>query len=101
MRKFRDAFGHDIDLDDPKTYENLPDNVKELDDLMFREIGYAYTYMNHFHPDIFLKGRAGGQMERVEKLIYKFSIERKYNYENVKWYQETIYIFQDETENMC
>ena len=33
-----------------------------------------------------------------KKLIYDYG---KKNYNNVLWYQEQIFLFQDEIENMC
>ena len=101
MRKFKCRPFNDVevDLDDPKTYSYLPQNVKELDDFMFKEIGQALVYMKHFHPEFFPKNNS--QRIRIEKLIKDFADNRKNNYENVLWYQEQIFLFQDETENMC
>lgn len=102
MREFKCApFGdYKVDLDDPKTYKHLPKTTKELDNLMFKQIGYALCYMNNFHPDVFKKND-GGQKKRVKKLIQAFCDNRSSNYENLAWYQEQVFLFQDETENMC
>lgn len=102
MRKFKPEYGDEVDLDDPKTYSHLPNTAKELDDLMFQEIGYYYCYVKFWHKDIFDKDKIGKkQKKRVKKLIKKFTKFRKNNYSNLLWYKEQIFIFQDETENMC
>jgi hypothetical protein len=104
MRKYNtrvcDDLGEtEVDLDDPKTYSHLPQDIKELWKLMLSEIGYAYCYMNFLEKDIFPKGNA--QKKRVKKLIKSFLDGRNKNRDNVLWYQEQVFLFQDETENMC
>lgn len=112
MREHIDHFGQICDLDNPETYSYLPKTTKELDNLMFRYIGETICYMDYFHPDIFIKDikditngslQASGynQRLRVNELIKDFTTNRKYNYENVLWYQEQIFLFKEETENMC
>lgn len=108
MRKFKTSFGEVVDLDDPITYDLLPNDVKILDGIMFKEIGIALCYINYFHPEIFPIDMPIGKIDcgysqriRVENLIKSFTDDRKNNYSNVMWYKEQIYIFQDETENMC
>ena len=98
-RPFKDAFGHTVDLDDDKTYKNLPKTDRELDDKMFEEIGKALVYMDYFHPDVFPS--SSPQRLRVNQMIYNFATERRGHYKDVKWLREKLYIFQDETENMC
>lgn len=120
MRKYRSRFG-EVDLDSPKTYKEYPNDLKELDKLMFREIGYALVYMDYFRKEHFPNERqkprmvshpyvkkkidianvSYSQRQRVYKLIKNFAKERKNNYGNKKWYKEQIFLFQDETENMC
>jgi len=105
-----------VNLDDRDLYNNLPDNVRELDDMMFKEIGSALCYMNNFYPDVFHTKKTykinpytnkreldGGyaQRLRVLKLIEHFCVERKNHYNDVLWLQEQLYLFMDETENMC
>ena len=124
MRKYQPAFDNEVDLDDPKTYDYLPKTTKELDALMFKEIGYAIHYMDYLpsrkglfpkrkrkpnmvkHP--FAKNKmidcanvSYNQRKRVEALILNFSTNRQENNNNVLWYQEQVFLFQDETENMC
>jgi hypothetical protein len=101
MRKFIcRPFGDEVDLDDPKTYDYLPQNTKELRQKMFSEIGYSFCYMNFWHKDIFGKQDAG-QKKRVQLLIKNFTENERQNYNNILWYQEQIFLFQDEIENMC
>jgi hypothetical protein len=101
MREFKsNAFGYSVDLDDPKTYSHLPKTIKELRQLMFSEIGYAFCYMNYWHKDLFDK-RDGGQKKRVKQLVQNFTENEEQNRQNVLWYQEQIFLFQEEIENMC
>lgn len=99
MREFVcSPFGEKVDLDNPETYSYLPNTTKELRQIMFAEIGMAYTYMYFWHKDVFEKC---SQKERVDQLIQNFADNERENYSNVLWYQEQIFLFQDETENMC
>ena len=41
------------------------------------------------------------QRQRVNKLIKDFTDERKNHSTDVLWYQEQLFLFQDEIENMC
>ena len=41
------------------------------------------------------------QRQRVYKLIQYFADNRRHNYDNIMWLKEQVYLFQDETENMC
>ena len=109
MRIHKDFFG-EHDLDDTNTYSYLPTDKKELDDLMFTEIGKALVYMDYFHPDCYGKksSKEGGlknsgykQRKKVNELIAYFAKNRKYNYDNILWRQEQIFLFQSCTENMC
>ena len=107
MRKFECPFGEIVDLDDPTTYDYLPKDKISLDEKMFCEIGKALTYMNYFHPDIFPKRKNKNdlticgwqQRQRVNQLIKNFA--DKNHYDDVLWYQEQIFLFQEEIENMC
>ena len=91
-------FGEIVDLDNPETYSHLPKTTKELRQTMFAEIGMAYTYMYFWHKKVFKKS---SQTERVNLLIKNFADNERENYSNVLWYQEQIFLLQDETENMC
>ena len=102
MRKYKctDLFGDIVDLDDQKTYKHLPTDLKELRNMMFKEIGYYYCYTHFWHRNVFLDVDSD-QMKRADKIIKNFTDNEKQNYENVMWYQEHIFLFQDEVENMC
>lgn len=91
------------DLDDPKTYEHLPKEAGLLDDMMFKQIGYALCYMKNFHPEIGWgkKNNDGGQKKRIKKLIKNFCKERKNHYGDILWLQEQVFVFAEEIENMC
>lgn len=126
MRKYTCAFGEEVDLDNPETYKHLPDDLTKLDNLILKEIGYAICYMDYWHPSIFGKEKVKPeysrewtneqieigypdalsnsgfyQRQRVYKLINNFTENRHNNYQNILWYKEQIFLFQDETENMC
>jgi hypothetical protein len=92
--------GDEVDLDDPKTYHHITNDINELRKLMFSEIGYAYCYMNFWHKDIF-GVRDGGQKIRVELLIKNFTSLYHKKYDDVIWYKEQLFLLRDEIENMC
>jgi hypothetical protein len=107
MRPYKctDLSGQTVDLDNPETYKHLPTDLEELRNLMLREIGYYHCYVKYWHKDIFKgeeKFKSGdAQIKRVKKLIKNFTENEGDNRNNVIWCQEQIYLFQDETENMC
>ena len=96
MRKFTDFLGYEFDLDDPETYEYLPQTWKDADNMMMQEIGYAYLYFEHWHTDW-----QKNQIDWVYKLIEEYAEGRRHNCNNLLWIQEKLYIFMDEIENMC
>ena len=108
MRKFKSSlYGKEVDLDNSKTYKHLPKKIKELRDRMFKEIGYAILYMDHFpdRKEFFQKKKKKSdcgyeQRQRVYNLIKNFAENESENYENIMWYKEQIFLFEDETENM-
>lgn len=100
-----DLSNETVDLDDPTIYEYLPNTSDELFDRMCKEIGYALSYMDFIHRDVFPSDDP--QRIRVLELIAKFWREEK-EFPNgqrrrldVAWMKEQVYIFEDETENMC
>ena len=112
MRPYKTSFDQqEVDLNDPTLYDHLPNDTSLLDDLMFKEIGYALCYMNYFHPIIFPKSKKHKindlklcgyqQRKRIKKLIKYFCANRHDHYNDVLWLKEQVYLFQDETENMC
>lgn len=123
MRTFTQKFsGFVVDLDDPSTYDYIgSDDVNVLNDIMLSRIGYSICYMDYWNKNIFAtepkvpemmeyKGRmvdinienVGYQQRiRVNSLIEDFTKNRSKNWENPLWFKEQIFIFDDETENMC
>ena len=112
MREYKCSFYGDIvDLDNPKTYDYLSKDIKILREKLYKEFGQAFCYMDGFHPDIFVKTInkqsnrlliAGyNQRLRVNKLLKKFIKGFYKHYNDVLWYQEQIFLLQDECENMC
>lgn len=99
MRNFcTRPFNDIVDLDDSNTYSHLSKNVNELRQLMYSEIGYTHCYMNVMHKKVFKKGDA--QRKRIQKFVKKFVLNQDLNRQNVNWYQEQIFLFQNEIENM-
>jgi hypothetical protein len=99
MRKYICAFGEEVDLDNPETYKHLPDDLRKLDDMMFKEIGQTLVYMNYFRKEYYPTNDKQRKREKV--LIKNFAENRHNNHQNIMWYKEQIFLFQDETENMC
>jgi len=92
-------YGNIVDLDDPLTYSHMSKDPKQLDKLIFTEIGMTLVYMDHFnkvHYQLDDKQRI-----RINMLIKNFADERRNNYGNVIWLQEQLFLIQDETENQC
>mgnify|MGYP003417989155 CR=1 FL=1 len=102
MRMYRCHYGMDVDLDSPDTYKHLPQQIQQVRASLLKEIGYAHCYMNYWQKELFKKNKnCGGQRARVENLIKKYAEEEAGQYENLKWYQEMLFLFHDEIENMC
>lgn len=97
MRKYKtQAYSDEVDLDNPTTYEHLPQTVSELRDLMFKEIGYSHCYLHYWHTK-FHKN----QRKKVKTMIKYFADNERENHDNVLWFQEQVFLFQDEIENLC
>lgn len=94
-------YQEEVDLDNQETYSYLPNNSKELDDRMFRNIGFALVYMDWFHHEHFLDGCGWEQRVRVKELITNFADNRKDHYTDIMWLKEQVFLFEDEIENMC
>lgn len=99
MRKYKTAFHGEVDLDDPKTYELLPQDCDLIIKRMFYEIGYAYCYMRYFHWNAYKDGSS--QKVYVEIGIKHFCEGLEQNRNNLIWLQEQLFKFLDEIENMC
>ncbi len=102
MREFKTStFGETVDLDDPKTYDYLPDNWNDLDNRMFKNIGWSLVYMDWLYWDIYSVNSGWEQRVRVKELITTFSENRKNHYDDILWMKEQVFLFEDEIENMC
>ena len=102
MRKYILSGGPEVDLDDPKTYKDLPQNKLEIYYTMLKEIGYMYLYTHYWNKDIFFSGResTANQMERINTFLDNYSKNRSKNAGNLLWNQEQLFLFLDEIENM-
>ncbi|GMR07000.1 MAG: hypothetical protein BMS9Abin26_0002 [Gammaproteobacteria bacterium] len=102
MREFRRSpSGEIVDLDDSETYSHLPGNRKDCVDLLFQKIGFTHLYMNYIYPESFTDGKGLEQKNRVHEFISKYVDTDKSGIDDVLWYQEQVFLFQDEIENMC
>lgn len=113
MDKFIGCFGDEVDLDDLSIYEHNKEftNDKyggttfELWDECIHQIGYAFMYMNYFHPDT-ERMQWGEQRVRVYEFCKIFADgERAHRFDdtpdNRLWFKKFLYKFTDEIENMC
>lgn len=108
MRPYKSTgmFQETFDLDDETTYANLPNEEEELTNRMWKNIGFALSYMDFIHRDLYPMDSR--QRIRVTELIAKFWREGREDMPDgdmkrgdVRWLKEQIFIFEDETENMC
>ena len=122
--------GETVDLDNPETYKHLPDTYRELRYLMFQRIGYVILYMDYFpnrkglfpkrkrkeefvklsewYPEakdgdklIEINNVAFNQRQRVYAMIKNFAENEDKHMKNLIWFKEQVFLFDDETENMC
>ena len=96
MKPFKPAYGEVVNLDDLDTYSYMSKDIKTLRNQIHQEIGFYYCYVNYWHKPWDEKQEA-----RVENLIKKYADEWRDNIDSLHWHQETLYIIQDEIENMC
>ncbi len=106
MRSYRltDLSNKVVDLDDGSIYSHLPDDYDSLFNLMCKEIGFALSYMDFIHRELF--PLTSEQRIRVNELVDKFWKERREKKyfggpESILWMREQVYVLQDEIENMC
>jgi hypothetical protein len=105
MREFKCFDGEIVDLNDDSLYpiHQYPLDVQELRAMIFQEIGWSYWYMDFYMADAWHCKGGKEQKERVKKLISHFTVYDKESkkYGNIRWYQEFLFKFRDEIENMC
>ena len=113
MHFFKDEEGQQVDLDDPKTYESefwkKYTTAASLYELARCELGEALYYIEFSHPDSFVNRPRDDcgyrQVERIRQYCFWFAQEWNAHLtdteENRMWFRKFIYMFQDETENLC
>jgi len=111
MHMFRNCDNKQVDLDDTKTYTYLSKykTAASLSELAKCNLGKALYYIEFFHPEIFRdspKLSCGYiQVERIKQYCFWFAQEWNAHLtdteENRLWFKKFIYMFGDETENMC
>lgn len=120
MKIFKDFMGEEWDLDDPRTFQNFPTTIDELEKKMFSEIGMALCYMDYMRAPYFDEHKAEdyplvdeanlkrlnsgyNQRLRVNALIKTYCDERlkRMRANDIMWFKQQIFIFQDEVENQC
>ncbi len=97
MRRFQTAVGPEVDLDDPATYAHLPQTLKGVTNQLYREIGYARVYvLRNARP-----GRKWdkAQRARIKEMVRAIAADAD-SLPLVHW-QERLFLFLDEIENMC
>ena len=103
---FRTTLGfmhEDVDLNDPKTYEHCHYRNWDcftLREEIYRKVGYTKLYVEQFHPDWDKR-----QVARIDQMLFWFGREhRKYYGDTPRgraWLRKWLFMFEDETENMC
>lgn len=107
MREFKTSPDRRIvDLDNPDTYKHLSQDIEVVERQIYVKIGQAITYMDGHYPHLYPKQPGGNgsgyaQRQRVQKLIDNFALNRRDHVNDLRWYQEQIFLMQDDCENMC
>jgi len=99
MRKWYTGMGELVDLDDESIYQGMPTTERECYNEFMKQVGEAYWYVTFVYPNHDPK-----QVKRINDLIQKYTDERhleRTKEEQYKWIRETLWIFIEETENMC
>ena len=73
---------------DPTLYDYLPDDFYKIRDILFKEFGYSYWYINYLHKDT----NFGKQKERIHNMIKDFTDNYDNNIGNIMWIKEKISI---------
>lgn len=98
MRIYTDILGVEHDLDNPETYKHLPQTEEAVISKLYEQIGYSRVYMVEHG---FLKDdRCKDQVERIDELINTI-ISGYYVEKGLMWWQERLFLFDNEIENMC
>jgi hypothetical protein len=104
--KLTDMSNRTVDLDDVAIYAHLPSTRDELDDRMWKNIGFALSYMDYMNRESFPMDCA--QRIRVTHLVARFCREGHeergdgtLKRSDPQWLREQVFVFEDEIENMC
>lgn len=97
MRKLITAHGCEVDLDDPATYIKMSQDIWEVRNELYRCIGYSRL---HLLGHKFSEQR---QIENVDKIIREIAdgFGSKFHELPLQWWQEKLFILENETENLC
>lgn len=98
-RFFQPVIGPPEDLDDPKTYARFPQTIRDVQEALWRKIGYAAVYVIAHQ---FSESECGQkQIDRIGVLVEAVAKGQEQRGKPLIWWQEQLYLFEDEIENMC
>jgi hypothetical protein len=93
----------EVDLNDPRTYDHCyykDWDCRQLRDEIYRKVGYVKLYVEQFHP-----GWCSNQVARIEQMLFWFGKEHRKYYQDTPegrgWLRKWLFMFEDQTENMC
>lgn len=103
MREFTTALGHKVDLDDPATYKYLPQEKDKVLEKLYQEVGYAHLYIMGTKWERYSKEQVKRVRELTEEISKFFGAGAGKNMwaQSTIFWQEKLFIFLDEIENMC
>lgn len=100
---FTTAFNGDVDLNDPKTYNRYRYRnwtCTQLRNEIYKSVGFVKLYIEQFNTDWDKR-----QVEEVEKMLFWFGKEHRNYYQDTPegrhWLRKWLFMFENETENMC
>lgn len=97
MSPYITTHGVAVDLDDPNTYKDYPQDVTEVINELYKKIGYSQVYMIRYD---FVSSKYGReQMYRIQNFLHTLAIDWKGK--DLLWWQKQLFLFRDEVENMC
>jgi hypothetical protein len=101
MREFVTAFGDKVDLDDPATYKHLPQEKDKVLERLYQEVGYAHLYIMGKKWERLSKEQVRRVRALTEEISKFFGWDKNMWNESTIFWQEKLFIFLDEIENMC
>lgn len=90
-------------------------SIEDISDACYKEIGYAYLYMNYYHPPCFdpekINSKHLGEDLWAGQRVYIDALCKEFSEIKPAWMENTeenklrlkkfLYRFKDEIENMC